>query len=61
MKANREDRIEKLKLLILGKKFAIEEKSQKVEGIKGNLKKIDRFANEKLSEGKYYQEVFKAF
>lgn len=26
-----------------------------------NLSKIDKFAAEKFSEGKYYQEVFKAF
>ncbi len=43
------------------KKKSIEQKQTKVQDIQTNLKKIDRFAIEKQSEGKYYQEVFKAF
>ena len=29
--------------------------------IRGNLARIDKFASEKNCEGKYYQDVFKAF
>ncbi len=43
------------------KKAVIELKSQRVQEISNNLKKVDKFSSEKLSEGKYYQEVFKAF
>ena len=48
-------------MLIADKKALIAAKSSREEELHQNLKKIDKFAQEKLSEGKYYQEVFKAF
>ncbi|CDW85348.1 UNKNOWN [Stylonychia lemnae] len=60
-KQGREDRIKRLKMLIFEKQQAIEQKQRQANDIKNNLKKIDKFASDKLSEGKYYQEVFKAF
>ena len=47
--------------MIEQKKEQIRVKEQRESEIQNNLKKVDRFATEKLSEGKYYQEVFKAF
>lgn len=61
VKQQSKDRIEKLKLMIEQKKEQIRVKEQRESEIQNNLKKVDRFATEKLSEGKYYQEVFKAF
>eukprot|EP00347_Sterkiella_histriomuscorum_P023185 403335625 len=61
LKSQKLDRIKQLKQQIEDKKKLIESKRVKNFEVSTNQKKIDRFATEKLSEGKYYQEVFKAF
>lgn len=50
-----------LKLRIEEKRGLILEKQGVVRDYQNNLKKIDRFSSDKHNEGKYYQEVFKAF
>ncbi len=46
---------------IAEKQALIPGKTQRVGELQASLKMIDKFAQEKLSEGKYYSEVFKAF
>ncbi len=50
-----------LKQQILLKKNLIAKKREQVIDTSCNLAKIDKYEGEKIGEGKYYQEVFKAF
>lgn len=61
LKRDREDRLKRLRIQIQAKNRVLLEKRQRVQEIRGNLAKVDKYAGEKGCEGKYYQEVFKAF
>lgn len=61
IKRDRERKIKDIKQRIEDKKMKIELKKAKIQEVKGSLTKIDKFAQEKQSDGKYYQEVLKAF
>ena len=57
----KKDRIKQLKMVIEQKRKLIENKRQTLTEREVCVKRIEKFASEKSSEGKYYQEVFRAF
>lgn len=54
-------RLQELREQVQAKKEAIARKKQRIQEVSGNMQKIDKFEQEKLCDGKYYQEVLKAF
>jgi len=54
-------RLQEIKDMLHAKKEAIAKKTERIQQISANLQRIDKFEQEKLCDGKYYQEVLKAF
>ena len=54
-------RLQELKEMVQAKKEAVAKKKERLTQVTGNFQKIDKFEQEKLCDGKYYQEVLKAF